>query len=74
MRRSTTSYILTLCDSCISWKSQLQSIVTLPSTLHIIATEVIKETMWSKGLIKALKLFKGEIIVFSNSQSAIFLC
>ena len=25
--RSTTSYIFTLCDCCVSWKLQLQSIV-----------------------------------------------
>ncbi|KAL0454353.1 UNVERIFIED_CONTAM: Retrovirus-related Pol polyprotein from transposon TNT 1-94 [Sesamum latifolium] len=32
-RRSTTSYVFTLCGACISWKSQLQNIVAL-STLR----------------------------------------
>ncbi|XP_042067189.1 secreted RxLR effector protein 161-like [Salvia splendens] len=29
MRKSTTSYVFTVCGSCISWKSQLQHIVAL---------------------------------------------
>ncbi|XP_047330237.1 secreted RxLR effector protein 161-like [Impatiens glandulifera] len=31
-RKSTTSYVFTLCGSCISWKSQLQPIVALSTT------------------------------------------
>ncbi|KAK6118021.1 hypothetical protein DH2020_048236 [Rehmannia glutinosa] len=31
-RKSTTSYVFTLCGSCISWKSQLQHIVALSTT------------------------------------------
>ncbi|KAL5549510.1 hypothetical protein UlMin_004741 [Ulmus minor] len=75
-RRSTTSYIFTLCDCCVSWKSQLQSIVTLSTTEaeYIATTEAMKEAIWLKGLLKELKLLKGEVNVYSDSQSSIFLC
>ncbi|KAL0328076.1 UNVERIFIED_CONTAM: Retrovirus-related Pol polyprotein from transposon TNT 1-94 [Sesamum calycinum] len=55
-RRSTTSYIFTLCGSCITWKSQLQQIVAL-STIeaeYIAATEAFKEALWLEGLVKKL--------------------
>ncbi|KAL0308921.1 UNVERIFIED_CONTAM: Retrovirus-related Pol polyprotein from transposon TNT 1-94 [Sesamum radiatum] len=44
-RRSTTSYIFTLCGSCITWKSQLQQIVALSTTEaeYIAATEALKK-------------------------------
>ncbi|KAL5574233.1 hypothetical protein UlMin_023830 [Ulmus minor] len=68
-RRSTTSYIFTLCDCCVSWKSQLQSIVSLSTTEaeYIATTEAMKEAIWLKGLLKKLKLLKGEVTVNSDS-------
>ncbi|KAL0384322.1 UNVERIFIED_CONTAM: Retrovirus-related Pol polyprotein from transposon TNT 1-94 [Sesamum radiatum] len=50
-RKSTTSYIFTLCGSCISWKSQLQNIVALSTTEveYIATTEAFKEAMWLEG-------------------------
>ena len=53
-RRSTSAYMFTLCGSCISWKSQLQSIVALSSTEaeYIAATEAAKEGIWLKGLLE----------------------
>ncbi|KAK4393955.1 Retrovirus-related Pol polyprotein from transposon TNT 1-94 [Sesamum angolense] len=50
-RRSTTSYIFTLCGACISWKSQLQNIVALSTTEaeYIATTEAFKEAIWLKG-------------------------
>ncbi|KAL0311211.1 UNVERIFIED_CONTAM: Retrovirus-related Pol polyprotein from transposon TNT 1-94 [Sesamum angustifolium] len=52
-RRSTTSYIFTLCGSCITWKSQLQQIVALSTTEaeYIAATEAFKEALWLEGLV-----------------------
>ncbi|KAL0424733.1 UNVERIFIED_CONTAM: Retrovirus-related Pol polyprotein from transposon TNT 1-94 [Sesamum radiatum] len=51
-RRSTTSYIFTLCGSCITWKSQLQQIVALSTTEaeYIAATEAFKEALWLEGI------------------------
>ncbi|XP_042005745.1 secreted RxLR effector protein 161-like [Salvia splendens] len=46
-RKSTTSYVFTVCRSCISWKSQLQHIVALFTTEseYIAITEAMKETI-----------------------------
>ncbi|KAK4382379.1 Retrovirus-related Pol polyprotein from transposon TNT 1-94 [Sesamum angolense] len=50
-RRSTTSYVFTLCGACISWKSQLQNIVALSTTEaeYIAITEAFKEALWLEG-------------------------
>ncbi|KAL0435944.1 UNVERIFIED_CONTAM: Retrovirus-related Pol polyprotein from transposon TNT 1-94 [Sesamum radiatum] len=47
-RKSTTSYVFTLCGACISWKSQLQNIVALSTTEaeYIATTEAFKEAIW----------------------------
>ncbi|CAH9103829.1 unnamed protein product [Cuscuta epithymum] len=75
-RKSTTSWFFTWAGNCISWKSQLQSVVALSTTEaeYIAATEAIKEAKWLKGIL-------GEVLgtsivptVFSDSQSAIYLC
>ncbi|KAL0331955.1 UNVERIFIED_CONTAM: Retrovirus-related Pol polyprotein from transposon TNT 1-94 [Sesamum calycinum] len=52
-RRSTTSYVFTLCGACISWKSQLQNIVALSTTEaeYIATTEAFKEAIWLKGIL-----------------------
>ncbi|CAI9762466.1 unnamed protein product [Fraxinus pennsylvanica] len=49
-RKSTSSYMYTLCNSCTSWKSQLQKIVALSSTEieYITATDAIQEGIWLK--------------------------
>ena len=59
-RRSTTAYVFTVCGNCVSWKSQLQSVVALSSTEaeYIVATEAAKEAMWIKGLLMELKLMQ----------------
>ncbi|XP_031248897.1 secreted RxLR effector protein 161-like [Pistacia vera] len=48
LRKSTTSYYFTLGGNCISWKSQLQPVITLSSTEAecIAIVDVFKETMW----------------------------
>ena len=53
-RRSTSAYMFTSCGSCVSWKSQLHSIVALSSTeaKYIAATETDKESIWLKGLLE----------------------
>ncbi|KAL0298359.1 UNVERIFIED_CONTAM: Retrovirus-related Pol polyprotein from transposon TNT 1-94 [Sesamum radiatum] len=52
-RRSTTSYVFTLCGACISWKSQLQNIVALSTTEaeYIAITEAFKEALWLEGFV-----------------------
>ncbi|XP_042059319.1 secreted RxLR effector protein 161-like [Salvia splendens] len=75
-RKSTTSYVFTVCGSCISWKSQLQHIVALSTTQseYIAITEAMKEAIWSKGVLSELKFLKHVPALYSDSQSAIQLC
>ncbi|KAL2235785.1 UNVERIFIED_CONTAM: Retrovirus-related Pol polyprotein from transposon TNT 1-94 [Sesamum indicum] len=75
-RKSTTSYIFSLCGSCISWKSQLQHIVALSTTEaeYIATTEAFKEAIWLEGLVKEIDFLKSKGTIFSDSQSSIELC
>ncbi|KAL0345395.1 UNVERIFIED_CONTAM: Retrovirus-related Pol polyprotein from transposon TNT 1-94 [Sesamum radiatum] len=61
-RKSTTSYIFTLCGSCISWKSQ-QHIVVLSTTEaeYIATTEAFKEAMWLEGLLKEIGFLNDKV-------------
>ncbi|XP_057808662.1 secreted RxLR effector protein 161-like [Salvia miltiorrhiza] len=75
-RKSTTSYVFTLCGSCISWKSQLQGIVALSTTEseYIAATEAVKKAIWLNGVLSELQHIDDKPLLFSDSQSAIQLC
>ena len=75
-RRLTTAYVFTLCGCCVSWKSQLQPIVALSTTEaeYIAATEAAKEAIWLKGLLTELQVLRQDVILYSDSQSAIHLC
>ena len=46
--RSLTGYIFTLFGCTVSWKAQLQLVVTFSTTEaeYIAATEGVKEVMW----------------------------
>lgn len=74
-RRSLSGYIFTLCSSVISWKAQLHPIAALSTTEaeYVAATEGIKEATWLRGLVMDLGIPQGVTVVFSDSQSAIFL-
>ncbi|XP_042008926.1 secreted RxLR effector protein 161-like [Salvia splendens] len=74
--RTTTSYVFTVCRSCISWKSQLQHIVALSTieSKYITITEAMEEAIWLNGVLSELKFVKASPTVFSDSQSAIQLC
>ncbi|XP_042041299.1 secreted RxLR effector protein 161-like [Salvia splendens] len=74
-RKSTTSYVFTVCRSCISWKSQLQHIVALSTTEseYIAITEAMKEAVWLKGVLSELSFVKTPPVVISDSQCAIQL-
>ncbi|CAM8928804.1 unnamed protein product [Rhodiola kirilowii] len=74
-RKSTTAIYYTLGDCCVSWKSQLQSIVTISSTEseYIALCDVVKEAMWLQGMLSEAKLFNGTAVIKCDSQSAICL-
>ncbi|KAL0296000.1 UNVERIFIED_CONTAM: Secreted RxLR effector protein [Sesamum radiatum] len=61
-RKSTTSYVFTLCGTCISWKSQLQHMVALSTTEteYIAMTEAFREALWLEGLLKEIGFLKGK--------------
>nr|GMD78922.1 Retrovirus-related Pol polyprotein from transposon TNT 1-94 [Ipomoea batatas] len=59
----------------LSWKATLQSIAALSMTEmeYIAATEGVKEAIWLQGLVMELGVSQSQTIVFSDSQSAIYL-
>ena len=74
-RRSITGIVFTMCESAISWKSSLQSVVALSTTEaeYIALTEAVKEAIWLRGLVSKLG-FKQEVVKVScDSSSAIQL-
>jgi transposase InsO family protein len=75
-RKSTTAYFFLVCGNCVSWKSQLQPVVTLSTAEaeYIAATEAIKEGIWLQGMLKELEIYNETVTVFSDSQSALHLC
>ena len=75
-KKSTTAFYFLVYGNCVSWKSQLQSVVSLSTTeaKYMATTEAIKEGVWIQGLLQELGLFKGVTTVFSDSQSAVRLC
>ena len=75
-RRSTSSYFFTFAGCCVSWKSQLQSVVALSTTEaeYIAVTESIKEAIWLQGLLSEINVFKGKSLIYTDSQSALHLC
>lgn len=74
-RKSTMAYFFTLGDNCITWKSQLQPLVTLSSTEaeYVAITEAVKECIWLKEILKELDFMHDTPIMFTDSQSALSL-
>lgn len=75
-RKSTSAYYIFVAGNCVSWKSQLQPIVSLSSTEaeFIAATEAIKELIWVRGLLSEIKISDESAVLKIDSQSAIYLC
>ncbi|KAL6316832.1 hypothetical protein AAG906_022502 [Vitis piasezkii] len=59
----------------ISWKANLQSIVTFFSTeiKYIASTKVVKESLWLKGTINELGINQKVVVIQCDSQSALHL-
>ena len=74
--KSTIAFYFTLGGYCISWKSQLQPLVAWSSTeaKHIALTKAFKKGIWLQGILKEIGILHGNIIIYSDSQSAIYLC
>ncbi|KAG8472363.1 hypothetical protein CXB51_034244 [Gossypium anomalum] len=74
-RRSLTGYVFTIGGCAISWKTTLQTTVSLSTTEaeNIAITEACKEAIWLKGLFSELNEDLQISTVFCDSQSAVFL-
>lgn len=74
-RRSTTAYYYMLGNCCVSWKSQMQSIVSLSSTEaeYVALCDALKEAIWLQGLLFEINLVDNCATVYCDSQSAIHL-
>ena len=51
--KSTSLYFFLVCGNCVSWKSQLHSIIALLTieAVYVAATEAIKEGIWMQGTL-----------------------
>ena len=74
-KRSLTGHAFTLCGSVINWKATLKSIIALSTIVveYIVAIEVVKETIWLKGLFNNLGLQQELTDVYFDSQNVIHL-
>ena len=74
-RRLTTGYVFTLGGGSVSWRSILQSTITMSTTEaeYMATTEAVKEVIQLKGLLGDLGVIHENITVFYDNQSAIFL-
>ena len=74
-RRSMTGYALIFVGGLISWKSIRQSTINFPTTEaeYMTITEVSKEALWLKDLIRELGFEQGVVQLQSDSQSAMYL-
>jgi len=74
-KRSLTGYVFTLFGCTVSWKAQLQSVVSLSTTEaeYIATIEGVKEAMWLKELLSELGCVHDKVVVFCDNQSSIHL-
>ncbi|KAA0060284.1 retrotransposon protein, putative, Ty1-copia subclass [Cucumis melo var. makuwa] len=72
-RRSLTDFAFTLGESLISWKSNLQSVVSISTTEaeFIVVSEAVKEAMWLRGIVSELGYKQEAIELMCDNQSAI---
>ncbi|XP_062112968.1 secreted RxLR effector protein 161-like [Humulus lupulus] len=68
-RRSTTGYVFTAQNGCISWKATQQKVVALSSTEaeYMATTEAIKEDIWIKGSTKELDFNYKNLTVYCDN-------
>ncbi|KAL2228844.1 UNVERIFIED_CONTAM: Retrovirus-related Pol polyprotein from transposon TNT 1-94 [Sesamum indicum] len=74
-RRSTMGYVFTYSGTAISWVSKLQKVVTLSTTEaeYVAVTEAAKELIWLQHFLGELGKLQANVILHSDSQSAIHL-
>jgi len=67
--------VFTVAEYVISWKAELQDIISLSMTEAecMAAVEVLKEALWLRGLVETFSLIQDSVRVHCDSQSAIHL-
>jgi len=73
--RSTMGYVFTLSQAPISWRSILQSTVTLSiiEAKYLAMMEDMKEAIWLQGLLDDLWIEQDLLKINCDSMSAIYL-
>ena len=73
--KSQSDYVFNLYSSAISWKSSLQSVVSLSTTEveYIALAEAVKESFWLKGIMGDFGIQQEAVEIKCDSSSAICL-
>jgi len=73
--RSTMGYVFTISQAPVSWRSILQSTITLSTTEaeYMAMTEAMKEAIWLQGLLDDLGIKHDLLKINCDSMSAIYL-
>ena len=68
-------YVFTIAECVISWKAELQDIVSLSTTEaeYMAAVEVSKEALWLRGLVETFSIVQDSVQIHCDSQSAVHL-
>ncbi|MDV3183825.1 MAG: reverse transcriptase domain-containing protein [Sweet potato little leaf phytoplasma] len=74
-RRSLSGYVFAYFGNLVSWRTSLQSVVALSTTVseYIATTDAIKEGIWLKELTSELSSCVKEVKIHCDSQSAVCL-
>ena len=72
--RSTTGYVFTLSHTPVSWRSTLQSTVTLSTTeaKYMVMSEAMKDVIWIQGLLDDLGIDQ-DLLKMNCNQNECYL-
>ena len=76
-RRSTTGYVLLVNGTPVSWKSSLQSSVSLSTCVAELftITEAVKQIMWVRDILHVLGYTQDQpTLLFNDNQAALAVC
>ena len=74
-RKSQTGYLFAMFGTVVSWKSGLQSVVSLSTTEaeYMALTVAVQESFWIQGVISVFGFNQRTMIVRCDSSSAMCL-
>ena len=67
--------MFTVAECVISWKAELQDTVALSmkEAEYMVTVKVLKEALWSRGLVETFNIIQDSVRVHCDNQSAIHL-